>query len=59
MKSVKKAFRRLISWIFRCSFEETEHLEGDPEEMRLMLLISYLSFVCGGLMFYILERLML
>ena len=56
---MKKAFRRLISWIFRCSYEETEHLEGDPEEMKLLFLISYLSFVCGGLMFYILERLLL
>lgn len=56
---MKKAFRRLLALLFRCSYEETEHLEGDPEEMRLMLLISYLSFVCGGLMVHILERLIL
>ena len=55
---MKKAFRRLISWIFHCSVEETEHLEGDPEEMKLMFLISYLSYVSGALMFSIADRLL-
>ncbi|MBQ1280931.1 MAG: hypothetical protein IIY16_01630 [Oscillospiraceae bacterium] len=55
---MKKLFRHLLAWMLRCSYEETEHLEGDPEEMRLVLLISYLSYVSGALMFSIADRLL-
>lgn len=55
---MEKLFRHLLAWMLRCSYEETEPLEGDPEEMRLVLLISYLSYVSGALMFSIADRLL-